>query len=201
MTKAQLKHIMPHASKARIDMFCEVLNDAMEQFGLDTPLRQAAFLAQVAHESGSLRYVIELADGSAYDDRADLGNTTPEAILIAANHGSTPGKWWKGHGLIQITGYYNHKACGEALGLDLLNNPLALCTPQYAAESAAWFWNEHNLNQWADAGDFDGVSDVINRGRKTAKDGDANGYTDRLAAYARAQEVLYEYRTLDGPVG
>jgi len=190
MTREQLRAIMPHASDGRVALFLEPLNAAMDEFGIDTPPRQAAFLAQVAHESGQLRYLVELASGEAYNGRADLGNMHPDAILIAADHGSMPGPWWKGHGLIQVTGYANHKACGEALGLDLLHHPLLLCEPLHATRSAAWFWQVNKLNEWADKGDFDGVSDLINRGRKTAKEGDANGYADRLAAYQRAQKVF-----------
>lgn len=189
ITLDQLKKIIPYAGP-RAGVFLVPLNEAMAEFGIDTPARQTAFLAQVAHESGSLRYVSEIASGMAYNGREDLGNTKPEAVAIARQHGSTPGPWWKGHGLIQVTGYDNHVACGAALGLDLVHQPLLLEQPINAARSAAWFWKEHNLNKWADAGDFDGVSDVINRGRKTAPVGDANGYQDRLAFYKRAQEVL-----------
>jgi putative chitinase len=189
ITLEQLKTIVPYAGP-RAGVFLVPLNDAMDEFGIDTPARQAAFIAQLAHESGSFRYVSEIASGMAYDGRKDLGNTRPEAIHIAAEHGSTPGPWWKGHGLIQVTGYDNHLACGDALGLDLLHEPGLLEQPVYACRSAAWFWKKHDLNKWADAGDFDGVSDVINRGRKTAKEGDANGYTDRLAFYQRATEAL-----------
>lgn len=189
ITLDQLKKIIPSAGP-RAGVFLVPLNDAMDEFGIDTPARQAAFVAQVAHESGSFRYVSEIASGLAYNGRQDLGNTKPEAIRIAAQHGSTPGPWWKGHGLIQVTGYDNHLDCGAALGLDLVNQPRLLELPQNAARSAAWFWKEHDLNKWADAGDFDGLSDVINRGHKTQANGDANGYADRLAFYKRAQEVL-----------
>lgn len=189
ITLEQLKKIIPYAGH-RAGVFLGPLNDAMAEYGIDTPVRQAAFLAQVAHESGSLRYVREIASGKAYDGRKDLGNTKPEAIRIAAQHGTTPGRFWKGHGLIQVTGYNNHLACGEALGLDLVNQPTLLEMPVHACRSATWFWKENDLNRWADAGDFDGVSDVINRGRKTAKVGDANGYADRLDFYQRAKEVL-----------
>lgn len=190
LTLDQLASIMPDTKRVKLALWLDPLNRSMDEFGIDTPQRQACFLAQVAHESGQLRYTQELASGDDYTNRGDLGNTDPEAILIAADHGSTPGRWWKGHGLIQITGYHNHKACGEALGLDLLNTPMLLTYPEHAARSAAWFWREHDLNRWADAGDFDGVSDVINRGRKTLKEGDANGYADRIAAYQRAVTVL-----------
>ena len=115
----------------------------------------------------------------------------PKAICeTAAMNNSTPGRFWKGHGLIQITGYDNHRECGLAIGVDCMNKPCLLELPVYAARSAAWFWLEHDINKYADAGDFDGVSDVINRGRKTAKEGDANGYDDRLKFYQRSKEVL-----------
>lgn len=189
ITLEQLKKIVPNAG-AKAGVFLVPLNDAMAEFGIDTPARQAAFLSQVAVESGSLRYVAEIASGVAYNGRKDLGNTKPEAIAIAKKNGSTPGPWWKGHGLIQVTGYDNHLACGQALGLDLLNHPELLEEPINAARSAAWFWKEHNLNKWADVGDFDGVSDVINRGRKTQADGDANGYAQRLAFFKTAKAVI-----------
>jgi len=162
----------------------------MAEWGIDTPLRQMGFLAQISHESGQLRYVSELSDGKTYTDRQDLGNTTPEAILASAQYGLEPGPMYKGHGLIQITGYNNHLECGDALQLDLVNHPTLLCEPEHAARSAAWFWHRWRLNEWADAGDLDAMSDIINRGRLTVKEGDANGYADRLATYRRAQSVL-----------
>ena len=189
MTLEQLKHIMPLAGR-RSETYLEPLNLTMPEFGIDTPRRQAAFLAQIAHESGQLRYVSEIASGNAYTDREDLGNTRPEAIRIAEMHGAATGPFYKGHGLIQITGYDNHLACGRALGIDAANNPELLTVPIYAARSAGWFWKTNNLNKWADAGDFDGVSDKINRGRKTTAYGDSNGFKDRLAFYELAKEVL-----------
>lgn len=189
ITLEQLQAIMPQAGH-RAAVYLDALNEAMVEFDVSTIARQSAFLAQVAHESGQLRYVRELADGLAYDFRADLGNTLAEAIAIAAEHHSTPGPWWKGRGLIQLTGYTNYRRCGAALGVDLLHNPMALEAPRYAARSAAWFWAAQKLNGYADAWDFDGVCDMVNRGRKTEREGDANGYADRLAAYARATEVL-----------
>lgn len=189
MTLEQLLHIMPQARK-RAALFLEPLNNAMQEFAIDTPLRQAAFLANLAHESGQLRYVVELASGVAYNGRKDLGNTKPEAVAIAAKYGNTPGPWFKGRGLIQVTGYNNYLACGNALHLDLLNRPVLLEDPRNAARSAGWFWHANNLNKFADVPDFDGVCDVINRGRKTTAVGDALGYALRLAAYERAKEVL-----------
>lgn len=189
ITQSQLLKIMPRA-RSRAAIYLVPLNEAMHEFGIDTPLRQCAFLAQIAHESGELRYVEEIASGQAYNDRDDLGNTRPEAIRTAAMHGSQPGPFWKGHGLIQITGYDNHVACGKALGIDLVNTPRLLTIPTFAALSAGWFWRENDINRYADVQDFDGVSDKINRGRKTARYGDSNGWNERLAYYESAKEVL-----------
>lgn len=184
LTLDQLRAIMPFAG-LRAESFWQPLNRAMEEFSIDTPARQAAFLAQVAHESGSLRYTREIASGAAYDDRDDLGNTRPEAVQIAAEHDSTPGRWWRGHGLIQITGFDNHRACSIALYNDpdyLLHHPEALELPAPACRSAAWFWLAHHLNDHADRGDFLRVTRIINGG--------TNGLQDRLAFYERAQKVL-----------
>lgn len=189
LTLEQLKRIFPRAGR-RAEVFVGPINTAMDEFGIDTPLRQAAFLAQIGHESGQLYYVEEIASGNVYTDREDLGNTRPEAIRIAAMHGMQTGPFYKGHGLIQITGYDNHLIYGRALGIDAVNEPALLTVPIYAARSAGAFWQRNSVNKWADARDIDGVSDVINRGRKTARYGDANGFRDRLALYELAKEVL-----------
>ena len=184
ITEAQLHKIIPFATDRRLMEFTIPLNDAMAEFQIDTPERQAAFLAQVAHESGSLCYLSEIASGIEYDNRADLGNTEPEAIAIAKSHDSTPGPFFKGHGLIQVTGYYNHKEAAKALGIDCLHCPDLLTRPIGAARSAAWFWSVHGLNELADLGtsQFEVITRRINGG--------INGLANRLAFYARANKVL-----------
>ncbi len=173
ITIDQLKKIIPFAGP-RASVFLAPLNDAMTEFGIDTPTRQAAFLAQVAHESGSLRYVREIADGSAYEDRADLGNTE-----------SGDGPRFKGRGLIQITGRANYRTCSKALYGDdetLLLHPELLEDLVPACRSAGWFWWANGLNSIADGGDFRRITREINGG--------FNGYDERLAYYQRAQTVL-----------
>lgn len=170
MTLDQLIKIMPYA-RARAATFLAPLNDTMTEFGIDTPARQASFLAQVGHESGQLRYVRELASGTAYEGRKDLGNTQPG-----------DGVRFKGRGLIQITGRANCLACGKALGVDLVSNPALLESPVLAARSAGWFWATHGLNELADAGDQTKVTRRINGG--------TNGLADRLALFAVADQVL-----------
>lgn len=153
------------------------LDAAMAEFGIDTPARKAAFLAQVGHESGRLRYVRELWNPvqcpwqAAYEGRADLGNTEPG-----------DGARYKGRGLIQITGRANYRACGDALDLPLEDSPELLEQPGYAARSAAWFWSSRGLNALADAGDFTRITKRINGG--------LNGQADRLALWESAKAVM-----------
>jgi len=189
LTLDQLKIIMPRSGK-RAELFVLYLDQAMIEFGIDTPKRMVAFLATLCVESGQLVYMEELASGAAYDGRVDLGNTKSEALAIAAQHGSTPGRWWKGHGPIQITGYDNHRICGGELKLDLLHNPQFLTQPEHGCRSAGWFWKRNNLNKWADTEDWDGVRDMVNRGHKTAKIGDANGFQEFLHAVARGAVAM-----------
>ncbi|OEZ91450.1 glycoside hydrolase family 19 protein [Duganella phyllosphaerae] len=170
MTLDQLIKIMPYA-RSRAAAFLAPLNTAMAEFGITTPARQASFLAQVGHESGQLQYVRELASGVAYEGRKDLGNA------VAGD-----GIRFKGRGLIQVTGRANYKACGSALGLDLIAHPELLEQPVNACRSAGWFWKTRGLNELADAGDQVRVTRRINGG--------TNGLADRLALFEVAARVL-----------
>lgn len=155
--------------------FAPILTAAMEEFGIDTPARQAAFLAQVGHESGGLHWLVELwgpTDAqSRYESRYDLGNIAPG-----------DGFKYRGRGLIQLTGRANYKAASEALGADLIAEPEKLGEPELASRSAAWFWKSHDLNALADAGDFERLTKKINGG--------LNGYADRLSLWESAKEAV-----------
>ena len=170
ITGAQIVQIMPY-SAPRVGSFIAPLNSAMQEFHINSPIRQAAFLAQIAHESGELRYVKEIASGSAYEGRKDLGNTQPG-----------DGMKYKGRGLIQITGRNNYADCGKSLGVDLITNPELLETNDLACRSAAWFWASHGLNDLADKGDFERITKRINNGTNKIK--------QRYAYLAMANEVL-----------
>ena len=170
VTLAQLVAILPNA-RPRAATFLAPLNAAMVEFGITTPARQASFLAQVGHESGSLVYMRELASGQVYEGRVDLGNTQ-----------RGDGVRFRGRGLLQVTGRTNYAACGKALGLDLLAKPELLEQTVNACRSAGWFWQSRGLNALADAGDQVKVTKRINGG--------ANGLTERLALFAVAQRVL-----------
>ncbi len=183
LTVDQLLQIMPNAGRKNAARFVDPLNSAMAEYEINTPARQAAFLGQIGHESGQLQYVREIWGPTEaqkkYEGRKDLGNT-----WVGDGHR------YLGRAFLQVTGRSNYEACGKALGLDLILQPYLLEEPINACRASAWFWQEHNINKWADIGDFDGVSDAVNRGHKTEKVGDANGYADRKEIYDRALKVM-----------
>ncbi len=174
ISEQQLLQILPNAGR-QAGVFVPVLNTAMVRFQIVGTKRVAAFIAQVGHESGQLRWVREIwgptAQQAGYEGRADLGNTV-----------NGDGSKYRGRGLIQITGRANYAACGEALGLDLISKPELLELPQHAAMSAAWFWSTKGLNTPADKGDFVKITRRINGG--------LNGQADRQALYDKALKVL-----------
>jgi putative chitinase len=155
--------------------FLKALSDAMAEFEIKTPARQAAFLAQIGHESGGLRWLTEIwgptLAQSRYEGRKDLGNTQ-----------SGDGFKFRGRGLLQTTGRHNYSKTGAALGVDLVANPAKLAEPILAARSAAWFWKSHGLNEIADAGDFLAITKRINGG--------TNGLKERQALFAKAKAAL-----------
>ena len=174
---------------------------AMDRYDINTPARQAAFIAQIAHESAKFSRIVENLN---YSETALLANfhrhfTADEAKDYArqqtrianrvyanriGNGDEASGDGWKyrGRGLIQITGKNNYKAVGDALGRDLLIAPDQLLNTDLAAQSAAWYWKTHGLNQLADSGDFDAITARINGGQ--------NGRDDRRALWARATSVF-----------
>lgn len=180
ITSQQLLQILPNAGK-QAGVFASALNLAMDRYQINTPLRIAAFIAQVGHESGQFRYVRELG-GDQYLSKYDTGT-------LAKRLGNTPeadgdGQKYRGRGLIQITGHTNYLACSKALFGDdrLLRTPELLEQAEWACKSAAWFWNSRNLNALADAGDMRGITRRINGGY--------NGLEERVEFYERGLEVL-----------
>ena len=175
ITAQQLLQILPNAGQVA-GVFTPLLNTAMVRYQIVGPKRIAAFIAQIGHESGQLRYVKEIWGPTKaqvrYEGRADLGNSQPG-----------DGSKFRGRGLIQITGRANYMACGEGLGLDLIKQPELLEKPQHACMSAAWFWATNGLNTLADVGDITKISRRINGG--------SNGLQDRLAFFKKACEVLH----------
>ena len=163
---------------ARIDRaqtFLPFIDAAMAEFSINTPARQAAFLAQVGEESGGLHWLVEIwgpTDAQRrYEMRYDLGNVAPG-----------DGYKFRGRGLLQTTGRANYEATGKALGVDLVANPEKLGEPELACRSAAWYWKAHGLNELAEAHEFEKITRIVNGG--------LNGYPQRLGLYDAAQKVL-----------
>ena len=198
ITAQQLLQILPNASQVA-GIFVPVLNTALNRYQIVGTKRIAAFIAQVGHESCQLTRLVENLNYSADALRKTWPSRFSMELASAVAHkpeqitniaygnrmGNTaPGDGWKyrGRGLIQITGKDNYRACGEALGLDLMAHPELLEKPQHASMSAAWFWATNGLNTLADAGKFDAITQRINGGQ--------TGAADRQALYARALKVL-----------
>ena len=182
LTHEQLEVMLPGARDADLIKFLSPINLTLLEFKIDTPLRIAAFIAQIGHESGSLRYVEEIASGKAYELRADLGNLDKIALEIAHANYSTTGVFYKGRGLIQITGYTNYVACSLGLGIDCVRKPRLLSEPLNAARSAGWFWSTKDLNKKADLELFTSITKRINGG--------TYGAEDRNDRYALCKEVM-----------
>jgi putative chitinase len=173
-TPEKLSGIMIDASPARINLFYAALDWKMMESGIDTPLRQAHFLAQLAHESAQLVFTEEVASGAAYEGRVDLGNTQPG-----------DGVRFKGRGLIQLTGRKNYTAYGSARGANYTTDAVArtiASDPWLAVDVSCWFWIEHGLNYAADLDDVMSVTRTINGGY--------NGLADRKEKLARAKFFL-----------
>jgi putative chitinase len=171
LTLNQLIAIMPRVPVAKRPVYLNELNKAMPEFHINTPVREAAFLAQLAHESGELQYFRELGDGKAYEGRKDLGN------IFAGD-----GPRFLGRGPIQLTGRANYARASKALGIDLVANPDRAADADVGFKTACWFWDSHALSPLADAGNFVGITKIINGG--------FNGLKERQMYWATAKKVL-----------
>lgn len=171
ITLDQLTAIAPYSDPKRLTQLLPNLNTTMQRYGITTPLRKAHFIAQIAHESDAFNTNEEYASGADYEGRRDLGNTK-----------AGDGVRFKGRGLIQVTGRSNYAACGQALGVDLINNPQRLANFDLACFSAGWYWDTRSLNDYADNDDVIQITRIINGG--------LNGLGDRQAYLARAKQVF-----------
>ena len=178
----------------------EPLNEVFAKYDITTPLRQAAFIGQCAHESANFKVLQENLNYSA----EGLMKTWPSRFPtkeVADQYARQPAKIagkvyngrlgntseeeaakYLGRGLIQLTGKENYEHCGSSIGVDLLGNPDLLGTPQYAALSAGWFWGKRGLNSLADSQDYETMTKRINGG--------IIGLDDRKAKIAKAISVL-----------
>lgn len=191
LTLTQLKKIMPNARHAAEAL--PIINTVAKQYGINNERRMAAWLATLAAESGELKYQEEIASGSAYEGRADLGNTQ-----------KGDGRRFKGHGRIQITGRDNHTKYTNYLRrakhlpfVDFVEEPKKLAQEPYATDAAGWFWTIYKgLNKYADSGDF--LTTQIRVNGRNKKTGLPNHYDVRQRYYAKGLSVLPDDFTLSG---
>jgi putative chitinase len=200
----QMKTILPRMNWEKAEGYIPFITTVLPKFDIDTPLRKAHFLAQVAHESGGLKYSQENLNYSVQGLRSIFGKyfktmeiaegyaRKPEKIAnrVYANRmgngDETSGDGWKfrGRGLIQLTGKDNYQRLAADYGVDCVNNPDLLLAPEWALTSACWFWKKRNLNTFADADDILMVTKRINGG--------INGLNDRqqyLDSFKRIYQI------------
>jgi len=180
----------------------KVFNDTFERWGINTAQRQAAFIGQCGHECGNFKILEENLNYSA--DRlvkiwpkrftsiemAQPYNRNPKAIANKVyggrmgNRDEASGDGWRfrGSGWLQLTGHDNFYHAGKAIGQDFVMNPDLVRTPEFAAQTAGWFWSTHNCNAKADVKDWTGLTKIINGG--------VLGLTERVINTNKALEIL-----------
>jgi putative chitinase len=177
------------------------LNTTFQRFDISSPLRQAAFIGQCAHECGNFKLLEENLNYRAetliklWPKRFNANNVNdyarnPKKIanMVYANRmgnrdeSSGDGYRFRGRGCIQLTGHANYFHAGQACGEDFVMQPELVATPMYAAMTAGWFWDTHKLNQYADSQDLVGMTKKINGG--------TIGLDDRKIRIEKALQVL-----------
>ena len=199
-TQGKLQEII--GKNQYIDHWFEALCQILPDYDINTVPRVAAFLAQTAHESGGYKAIKENLNYKAeslckvwprYFPNIDIARQyaqQPEKIANRAYGGrmgngpEESGDGWKfaGKGLIQLTGKDNYTRYAQSLEISLEEASEHLTTFEGCVQSAAWFWEANNLNQWADSGDMLTLTKRINGG--------TIGLEDRVKHYNHALHVL-----------
>jgi putative chitinase len=199
LTLDQLSKIIP--GNPYLDHWYKVLCQALPDYEINTPQRIAAFLAQCAHESGGFTAIKENLNykaeslvkvwpkyfnaGNANDYAHNQEKIANRAYANRMGNGpeeSGDGYKFCGRGLIQLTGRSNYQAFADSLQIDINDASEYLKTFEGCVQSACWFWEANNLNKWADAGDIEKMTKIINGGTL--------GLDDRTNRYNHALQVL-----------
>ncbi|HSB11904.1 MAG TPA: glycoside hydrolase family 19 protein [Blastocatellia bacterium] len=198
----QLARIATALTPEQRSAYLDPLNAALSEFEINTPLRQAAFLAQTAHESQNFTRLVENLNYSAKRltqvwpkrfptlQKAQPYANNPQKLAnftYGGRNGNGPeasGDGWKyrGRGFIQITGRSNYQACSDGLGADFISDPDKLAQPDFAFRSAAWFWRTNGLNGLADKADLKTITIRINGGTV--------GLDERIKLYNKVKAIL-----------
>jgi putative chitinase len=202
LTLDQLKQIVPN--NPYIDHWYEALCEILPDYDIDTPQRIAAFLAQCAHESGGFRAIKEnlnyrpetlvklfkkyfdLPTAQQYcahpNKQEAIANRIYGGRMGNGPEASGDGYRYCGRGLIQLTGKDNYTRYAQSLEISVEEASEHLTTFEGCVQSAAWFWEANNLNQYADSGDILTMTKRINGG--------TIGLEDRIKHYNHACHVL-----------
>jgi len=187
--------------KFNVDNYVDPLNTSMEKYNINTSLRISMFLAQVLFESNYFTEIVENLNYSAngllktfpthfnsqqvemYAYHAEMiGNRVYANRMGNNNEYSGDGYKFRGRGLIQLTGKENYQHLANDLNMTLDNVVNYLEGPYGACMSAAWFWNNHKLNDYADRKDINGCTKIINGGY--------NGLEERKQIYNNALKIF-----------
>jgi putative chitinase len=200
LTKQQLKELLP--KNPYIDQWHNALSQLLPDYEINTPQRIAAFIAQCAHESGNFiflsenlnykaeslmnifgKYFKDMGTAKAYEKNPQkIANKIYADRMGNGNEESGDGFKYRGRGLIQLTGKTNYTWFAASLEITPEEAAEYMGTFEGAAQSACWFWETNKLNQWADKGDIEKMTKVINGG--------TIGLEDRKKHYAHALHVL-----------
>jgi putative chitinase len=203
ITVSQLKQLLP--KNPYVEHWHHALEQLFPDYDINTPKRMAAFVAQCAHESGGFMVLKENLNYKAASLRKIFPKYFPND-QIAQEYASKPNKQeaianriyanrmgngdeasgdgfrYCGRGLIQLTGKSNYQSFADSLEMRVEDVPEYLATFEGAAQSACWFWESNNLNQWADKGDILTLTKRINGG--------VIGLEDRIKHYEHALHVI-----------
>lgn len=200
-----LKKIYPNCPKERVEPSVALLNELMPKYRVDSILRQCSFLANVAVESGQFKYIRELWDPkkvplqgtyerdftkawppSAQEMKSRINNYK---AFTLGNSEKGDGFTFRGAGWIQNTGRANILKASIYLFGDgrLVENPKLLDDYQTGALMAFWYWNDRNINQYADVRDHKMVCKKING---AATDGAPSHFLERQRVYDRCLPII-----------
>ncbi|CAA9452811.1 MAG: GH19, partial [uncultured Rubrobacteraceae bacterium] len=176
-TARQLSEMSGNQDLDVLEKYRQALVPAMRKAGITTPLRMAAFFGNVMVETAALKTLEE------------YGNEAYFRYGPQGGDGLYLGNEWRyhGRGFLMNTWKAAYANLSKVLDADLVANPDLLERSDYAARAATWFWDRHDLNSYADKGNFRAVAAIINTGRA---DGTPNHWTERLQFYDRAKRVL-----------
>jgi putative chitinase len=201
-TEDAVRQLIPKVKN--FDEWYSNLINILPEYDIDTPHRVAAFMALCGHESGGFtlmqenlnysakglvgtfkKYFPTEAQAKPYERRPEMiANRVYANRMGNGDEASGEGWYFRGRGIVQITGKNNYTKCSQSLFESnvLVENPDLLLEVEYAIHSACWFWSAARLNELADIGDMKTMTKRINGGYI--------GLEDRINHYNHAIEIL-----------